>query len=293
MSWTLYRWTWQLESPLYIGKPPAGSLNRCRLYIPARVVWAAFTAELARREASDFPDYQAVGQGLRKDIRFTYLFPAEAAGNKRCAWLPGYEEGKGLIWRREDSTSADGYSDRDFRKRLVWAWPSTAVDPRSDTADEGALRETECLNTRWRHGDGSAGSQVAMVGYVFLQAPKVKDDLDEVCEITVGGDTRYGLGRLQRIGNMEEVTMVFGMNVNLKGQEPLIHSTTVLAHARNGPNVCLIGDREALMGWDTASGGGMSTVDEQRVLWCPGSRATCGSSVGWRVLLNGLWEAAP
>ncbi|GIW70798.1 MAG: hypothetical protein KatS3mg102_0340 [Planctomycetota bacterium] len=51
MSWSLFRWTWQLESPLYVGMPPAGSLNRCRLYVPARALWGAVTAEIARAAA--------------------------------------------------------------------------------------------------------------------------------------------------------------------------------------------------------------------------------------------------
>lgn len=39
MAWQVYRWVWQLESPLHIGLVPAGILNRTRLYIPARTMW--------------------------------------------------------------------------------------------------------------------------------------------------------------------------------------------------------------------------------------------------------------
>ena len=53
MSWSLQRWTWLLESPLFVGTTPAGSLNRCRLYVPARALWGAMTAELSRRQAAD------------------------------------------------------------------------------------------------------------------------------------------------------------------------------------------------------------------------------------------------
>jgi len=51
MSWTLYRWVWRLEAPLFLGMPPSGSLNRCRLYVPACNLWGALTAELAQRRA--------------------------------------------------------------------------------------------------------------------------------------------------------------------------------------------------------------------------------------------------
>ncbi len=64
MSWTLYRWTWRLESPLFVGAPPAGSLNRCRLYVPSRALWGALTAELARRRANASPSYETEGTTL-------------------------------------------------------------------------------------------------------------------------------------------------------------------------------------------------------------------------------------
>jgi hypothetical protein len=66
VSWALFRWVWQLEGPLHVGMPPAGSINRTRLYVPARALWGALTAELARGETSPGkdPEYQAFGAGL-------------------------------------------------------------------------------------------------------------------------------------------------------------------------------------------------------------------------------------
>lgn len=55
MTWSLFRWVWRLEAPLHVGIPPAGSLDRCRLYLPARNLWAALTAALARQEMGDTP----------------------------------------------------------------------------------------------------------------------------------------------------------------------------------------------------------------------------------------------
>ena len=77
MGWQLYRWVWELRSPLHIGMPPAGHANRCRLYIPAHVLWGALTAELARvLKGNSFPEYFyfEVGEALRKKLRLTYLF---------------------------------------------------------------------------------------------------------------------------------------------------------------------------------------------------------------------------
>ncbi|OAT82909.1 hypothetical protein [Desulfotomaculum copahuensis] len=112
MKWTLQRWVWQLQSPLFIGMPPSGALNRCRLYIPARVMWGAFTAEIARSRAQSNPDnidelYKAVGDDLKEKVRFSYLYPAEYTADGWLAWLPRYESGKGQSWRREDWNSTE------------------------------------------------------------------------------------------------------------------------------------------------------------------------------------------
>jgi hypothetical protein len=84
VSWSLHRWTWRVASPLFVGAAPSGALNRCRLYVPARPLWGALTAELARDEADHDPAYREIGNELRKHVRFSYLFPAERVGSD---WL--------------------------------------------------------------------------------------------------------------------------------------------------------------------------------------------------------------
>jgi hypothetical protein len=103
MSWTLHRWTWVLNGPLFVGFAPSGSLNRCRIYVPARTVWGAVTAEAARQAAQGEPHYKGVGDQLRNDARFTYLYPAERVRDLWLGWLPRYAPGIGLCWQREDN----------------------------------------------------------------------------------------------------------------------------------------------------------------------------------------------
>ena len=99
MTWTLHRWVWRLEAPLFIGMPPAGTLNRCRLYIPARTFHGAVTAEIARsRNGDSFPDYGKLGWEIGLNCRFTYLYPAEKSGGNYVVWLPKYLKDKGLFW---------------------------------------------------------------------------------------------------------------------------------------------------------------------------------------------------
>lgn len=292
MSWLLYRWTWQLESPLYIGMAPAGSINRCRLYVPARNLWGAVTAELARKKAAaQFPQYLEVGSAIQERLRFTYLYPAEKVGADWYAWLPQYEYGSGLVWRREND-QGNPMPDRSLRARFLHTRPATAIDPSSHTAAEGSLHETECMNTFWRGTDGRASSPVGLVGYVFVQDTasassvdlKLPDDLQSLHTLFVGGDTRYGLGRLTRAGELNDaVSDVFGQPVELSGDEPMIRSCRILGHALTEATEAY-GQRELLLGWDD----GKIQVHVSTLLWQPGSYTK--QEQLWAIDGNGFWR---
>lgn len=284
MSWNLHRWTWRVASPLFVGATPSGALNRCRVYVPARPLWGALTAELARREANGDPAYRKVGDDLHDHVRLSYLYPAESGGADWVAWLPQYCAGDGLCWVREGGD--DSVADRRFRRRLLWTRPGTAIDPDSDSALEGSLRETECVQTRWRNDEDSPGGPVAMVGYVWIKQDT--DLLDRVSTITtlfVGGDTRYGLGRLDLVSMVPD-TRVFNANVKLDHDQPRVGTDRLLAHAHLDREVTMSGDQEAIGGWDMTG-----QQSERRIrgsIWVPGSKVL--DPVWWSVDETGLWK---
>lgn len=289
MTWLLYRWTWQLESPLYVGMPPAGSVNRCRPYVPGRAVWGAVTAELARAQAqSGFPEYEKVGSQLRDHVRFTYLFPAERVGEEWFAWLPRYVPEQGLVWEREGAGD-QRLSDRRFRMCLLSTRPSTTIEPSSDTAAEGSLRETECINTRWRDGNGRPGGPVALVGYVFLHEgldQELRTCLEQLHAMVVGGDTRYGLGQLRRIGKTG-ATSVFGYRAELGNADPEIEAERILGHADLSADASndLRGEMELVRGWDH---GKSDHWHVPKPLWVPGSAGQAPRV--WRIDVVGHWS---
>jgi len=292
VSWSLFRWVWQLEGPLYVGMPPSGSLNRTRVYVPARAVWGALTAELARCEANGAEvQYPTVGRSLQDGYRFTYLFPAEVSGREWKTWLPTYQDGKGLAWRHEDDSkdSDAAVPDRAFRRRLLSTRPSTAINASTDAVEDGSLRETECIEAHWRN----AGS-VAMVGYVFIQVKKKNDKyspeylrIKPIDTIFVGGDTRYGLGRLRRTSfALEQNNQVFGSAAKLDNLAPQIKTNSVFAHAEAGAHG-MSGALELLGGWDRTHGS-MWNPSRTTPLWQPGS--TSDGPVSWTVEANGVWK---
>lgn len=284
MAWELYRWVWRLESPLHIGAPPAGALNRTRLYVPARALWGALTAEIARRRnQNQFPDYQSVGRSILLKTRLSYLFPAEQVNGKWKAWLPRYEEGRGLVWEREGGREIR--ENRPFRMHLLITRPGTAIEPESDTASEGSLREFELISPYWRNA-GSALKPVAMVGYLFCHDANLCQEICDIQNLFVGGDARYGLGNVQRIA-CEQANNVFGAGVGLDGDEPRVEAKCALAHVEISRDACkeLLGQMEALARWDCGTLTPLSNL-----LWTPGSVSVVERSKKFRVTSEGYWR---
>jgi hypothetical protein len=289
MTWTLYRWVWRLEDPLFIGMPPAGTLNRCRLYVPALALHGAVTAELARLNAegkSKFPDYGKFGHEVGINCRFTYLYPTEKNGDKFLVWTPEYRDANGLCWHRQDGKEC--LLDRDFRLHLLNTRPGTAVAPETDSAHEGTLRETECINPYWRDLRVSAAKPNPMffLGYVFLRNNGFRRQLENIETVFVGGDTRYGLGKtkLEQWDDLSGDTSVFGKPVQLNKEHPEIESDITWGHAPGGDEFPINGIRgmkEFLGGWEQGN------PRKGCLTWVPGS--SLDSSVFWSVDTYGYW----
>ena len=289
MSWSLFRWVWRLEAPLFIGMSPAGALNRCRPYVPARALWGAVTAEIARLKSGEsFPNYEGVGGEVKRSCRFTYLFPAEKRDGRFLAWLPKFEKEKGLRWHLQGC--GESRSDRDFRRRLLDTRPGTAIMPESDSALEGSLRHTECIGPWWRdsNSQGETAAPVLLLGYVFWQDSNFHRQLQDIETLFIGGDTRYGLGKIRRIDTLSDDTAVFGKPVRPDREHPEIGSDIVLGHApEGGGDEGMQGAKELLGGWDQRSpwkGG--------KLAWAPGScdtKHTEAKPVYWSIDREGYW----
>ncbi len=292
MGWKAYRWVWRLESPLHVGIAPAGALQRCRLYVPARAVWGAMVSALARQHNDG-----ELAKLLRDQVRFSYLFPAMQSNHEWTAWLPHFEAGMGLVWKPEQPQEKNGLPDRCFRQLLLHTRPSTAIDPRTDTAEEGSLRETEVILPRWREdavpfsfpqGMPRPVGPVAMAGYVFVKSgtDSAQEVLDVNC-LLVGGDTRYGLGRLVREGTPEPTSRCFGDSLKLDDPEgpTIVKPSALYAHGQG--HAALTGHMECLRGWNTAN------MESEKVLYTPGSGIAGESPKNWIIQEDGTWKLSP
>jgi len=283
MTWNAFRWVWRLEAPIFVGLPPAGSLNRCRPYIPARTLWGAVTAEIARSESNQvFPDYGKIGREVSSNSRFTYLYPAEKSNNRVIEWLPVYEREKGMRWHRQEH---EELLDRKFKHLLLDTRPGTAVAPESDSASEGSLRETECINPWWRNPPNiiREPTPVFWVGYVFLRGEEIKERLKRIDTLSLGGDTRYGLGKISHFMELAGCSSVFGKEIFLDGENPQIKSGTAWGHVSDSVSTEIFGAKELLGGWD------MGNLQKGRLLWAPGS-SVGNSDCRWTIDEHGYWK---
>ena len=300
MTWEMYRWVWRLHSPIHIGYTPAGALNRTRLYIQARSMWAALTAAIARQMIEQsFPDYSRVGQILQQGIRFTYLYPAEHVKDRWLAWLPCYlqeEQRIGPYWRREDG-AVDPVSDRRFRQRLLHTQASTAIAPDADAAEEGTLREVEYVMPYWCLEQGHTEPRpVAFVGYVFLKDTldrRICDLLFEIRELFIGGETRYGFGHLvlhpfSDQHPWEQGNICFNAPVDLSQDEPgILQADHLLAHG-SLPAAYAQGNWEIIVWWDW-----QTLQPTNKPFWQPGTRVSQSADQKLNFFIDhrGLWKS--
>jgi hypothetical protein len=221
---------------------------------------------------------------LREDHTGPVPYPAARVKGAWRARLPKYDKydrdrAMGLVWLREDHT--EPVPDRQFRRWIIAARPGTAIDPESDTAAEATLRETECVMTNWRAGSPSGSESVALVGYVFLKDMPA-GDLEGTTTLFIGGDTRYGLGRLRRV-EFAEADTVFGARPALDGSEPQVFSSLLLGHAISKREI--YGAKEAMTGWDRTAVDPLMSVAIPR--WVPGSQTR--EDVAWTIDPEGTW----
>jgi hypothetical protein len=304
MSWSVYYWVWRLEEPVYIGMSPAKSLSRCRPYLPARTMHGAVTAELARLSFDENPkllsepDYGKFGWEIGISCRFTYLYPAKKTEDHFVPWLPKYVmhptspelRRSGLCWFLDAVPDDPPQSDRDFRRCLMDALASTAVASEHDSALDGSLHETEYINTKWRRCDKKEGSsQVYFVGYVFLKNNAFLQKIQSVETLWIGGDSRYGLGKIQRVvWEPQDNSRVFGASVYLDDAcAPVLKTNHVLAHAYS--DLPLWGMKELVGGWNIKKP--WIHQGQELPAWSPGS-LTCKEEQCWMIDTYGIWRAS-
>ncbi|MBI4337015.1 MAG: hypothetical protein HY683_04210 [Chloroflexi bacterium] len=302
MRWRAFRVVYQARSPIHVGYRTLGFIQRTRYYVPARALWGAFTAQLTRAYAT-YNDYAQVGKDVSSALRFSYLYPAL---DRERPLLPQFGP-QGVFY----GADPDGWTEGEFERRLVRSYGQTAIEPQSNTAEDATLRETEYLAPFASHERGAA-TPVFYVGYVMVNDKARIAGLDlssprdierfraAVTELFVGGERKYGFGRLTLAQDgWEELTQpqpeLFTHRLDLRAGSPsitVLEGQPIPAHLAMNGDRNLRGDVELLAGrlWNDKKGAGQEP-DSNGLCWVPGSIiAACRArlSIGEKGILGSV-----
>ncbi len=268
MVWMAYRLVYQAKSPIHIGWYTLGYIKLSRYYITGKAIWGAMTANLTRALGDPgTSDYEKFGKMLKENILVSYFYPAI---DHKKPLLPKYTSG-GLNY-------GDQTSDQ-FERLFIKSYGQTAVVPHSNTAEDETLHESEFISPVIYEDEKQKA--VYFVGYVFINDKagynwgQIKS---AVSEIFVGGDRKYGWGRLLLDeGKTGDVTdsMVFGNMLYLDDNGITIEikkEHSIPAHLKVNSLVKLKGDIEPLVGMEFETGKGFGQkVSKAEICWMPGS----------------------
>jgi hypothetical protein len=306
------------DSPIHIGWHKLGFVDRTRLYIHGRAIWGALAERIAAEcfRNDGVPGmYHAAQQMCKRSLRFTYFFPTDQP-NGSVVWFPRFSgSGAGNSLRYGNRTIAE------LEAAVVFSDTSTAIAATSFSAQSGALHETEYLAHEWFDIHKKSIKRLYFAGFIFY-----RDDNDWcgdpetklrhiLSQIQIGGDRRYGRGRLSLVDYRKDTAGCFfdAFQVNPQssfGEDLIVTAIQscdprdiyLPAHVssdRHTNNLKLTGELEAVSGldWSDSFGSGQSSAT-LRHCWTPGSKLCSSQSVNcdldagssWIIDTYGFWH---
>lgn len=295
MIWKAYRLVYQAKSPIHIGWHTLGYIKLTRHYIPGRAMWGAMTANMTRTYGEKgTADYKKFGAIFQKDILASYFYPAI---DPETPLLPRYTD-RGIEY---GDSGPDCCPRVEFEKRFIGSFGQTAVLPQSNTAEDETLHESEYM-VPTINKDGVC-KPVFFIGYLFIKESAIYQDGKKIDwrrtdmaikpairEVFVGGDMKYGWGRLALVSDKlvkGEVKKIFGYNFSDKTDHPGITippGSPLPAHLKidHASTLAVKGDMEPLVGRNLGTvekdgekqTGAGKQISEAELCWMPGSIMT-------------------
>jgi len=272
MGWNLYRLVYQAKSPVHIGWHTLGYIKLTRYYITGKAIWGAFTANLTRAgEEKNIEAYYKYGELLKEDVLLSYFYPAI---DPDIPLLPKFTD-VGLKY--------GDYTESEFESLFIKSYGQTAVLPDSNTAEDESLHESEFIAPCV----GEEQSPVYFVGYILIKdGAKTKDnesvgwDSEDIklkpilSEIFVGGDRKYGWGRL-KLNSSTPDSDIFGFKIKSTLEVEIQSGKPIPAHLVINNDLKLKGDIEPLVGreWGESNKkvGAGQKITNAEICWIPGS----------------------
>jgi len=179
-----YKLVFKQIQPIHVGAGSYGVINETRIFIPGWTMWGALT------KAYNLKNGKALSENHDVFENISCFYPCfNKEGNEIL--FPEFKDGEFYL---------ENYSENEFRAKFVDTFISTAIDSRTNTAIDESLHELNIIlpgvKADYYEQDKSYENQLYWVGIVLLEENQ-KNNLSD--EIYIGGDARYGLGRMKLV----------------------------------------------------------------------------------------------
>lgn len=185
-----YKLIFKQRSPMHIGKYRYGVISETELIIPGHTMWGALVNYYGTKSGGTSEMYDKEKGNLKN---LTCFYPSfDPKGND--VFFPTYKSA--------DLHYGD-FTEEWFRNKITDTFISTSVEPVINAAKDSTLHEIETILPKDKY-DKKQIFWVGLVGLIlddnnsneFIQ-DEAFSYFEHYPEIIVGGDGRYGLGRLQ------------------------------------------------------------------------------------------------
>ncbi|PXF52598.1 MAG: hypothetical protein C4B57_10860 [Deltaproteobacteria bacterium] len=316
MNWRAHKLIYKACSPVHLGCYTLGYIKLTRPYITGKAVWGAATANMTRTYGRrGTGDYNEFGTFFKDRIIFSYFFPALDLDSPL---LPCFTE-EGIKYGK--------WSEDEFQSRFFGSSTNTAIEPVSNTAEDETLHESEYIHYKVKEAASGEVRAVFFVGYVFISDDASMKEQpviwqgetgwslrNAIQEIFVGGDIKYGWGRLilqnEKCEPDQEKIFDFTFKGNSSPQIRFNGKTSgepIPAHLSIDCSLNIRGDIEPVIGRDWRNGDGCETgnrvkKDKERksgagqdvnacgLHWVPGSIVKASNEVNLKITRFGLLE---
>jgi len=235
-------------SPLHIGYGRRlGIINQTRYFIPGINIWAGLSVNLVQKLMRTYNSevYVKAGNFIKENFLITNFYPV--IDNSVC--LPQFKK-EGFYY--------GPYSKYEFESIVLDSYTSTALQMK--TAEEGSLHEIEFLKNKIKVENIYLDLQFE--GYIGIKNDQVLQEdlklhyedrslplLEIVKDISIGGERKYGFGRLTLSENPQK-TEKFWEEFKIEGSKITIDkdkATPFYIKITNNFNKRFIGDIEPII----------------------------------------------
>lgn len=287
MKWKQYQIIFSLKSPLHIGYRKIGNLMQTRKYVHGKIIWAALTARLTRDcgRGADGMAYKKIGDAVKRNFRFGYLWPAVPADN--VTRVKNWDDVETFFSYDVDDKNVKYLKDLfphpklndtpPFDYLFLDSYASTALSAHVYSSEEGSLHDTEFLAPYTRDL-----RQVFLTGslWVLNNLPESLEDWEaKLRYVRFGGEESYGWGRVQLMYCASGVSIdpdCFPWSGPIPAHVEVMNSGEIIQ-----------GCIEPLVGWETKSSG-IQKVGSATIAYVPGS-STKNGVLNFAIGESGIW----